>query len=537
MNIPVTPFLWMMAFLPIFVLLVLMVGFRLGAPVAAPIGLAVTIFIGIVFYKADLWLIAVESAKGLWSALTILIIIWTAVLMYQVGKEANAFIVIKNGMKELLPNELLLLLAMGWIFESFLQGITGFGVPVAVGAPLLIGIGVQPVWAVIIPLLGQSWGNTFGTLGAAWDALTMSAGLTIGSPEYLQTAMYAAVFLWLWNMVIGLLICWFYGKGRGVKKGLPAVMILSMIQGGGELLLSQVNTTIACFVPACISLMAILLLGKSKMYRKTWCIAKSGVMDRKCLEENENAPASGLSLFQAVLPYLLLSGITMVVLTIEPVKSFLGRVSIGFAFPQTSTGYSFVNEAVERFSPITPFTHASMFLLSASVIGLLIYRKKGFITAGGEKKVFVRSLTMIMPSAIAVTGLVIMSKIMASTGQTAVLSNGIAQVLGKAYMILSPFIGMLGSFMTGSNVSSNILFGGFQMTTAQLLEVNTSCVLGAQTAGGSIGSAISPSNIVLGTTTAGILGREGDVLKKTSMVVVSAALIMGVIVVLCEYLV
>ena len=89
-------------------------------------------------------------------------------------------------MRKLLPNELLLVLAMGWIFESFLQGITGFGVPVAVGAPLLIGIGVKPLWAVIIPLIGQAWGNTFGTLGAAWDSLAMSAGLAVGAVSILQ---------------------------------------------------------------------------------------------------------------------------------------------------------------------------------------------------------------------------------------------------------------------------------------------------------------------------------------------------------------
>ncbi len=103
-------------------------------------------------------MIVSEASKGIWNALTILVIVWTAVLLYQVGNETRAFLVIRDGMRRLLPNELLLVLAMGWIFESFLQGITGFGVPVAVGAPLLIGIGVKPMWAVIIPLLGQSWG-------------------------------------------------------------------------------------------------------------------------------------------------------------------------------------------------------------------------------------------------------------------------------------------------------------------------------------------------------------------------------------------
>ena len=134
MNIPVNFLTWIMAFLPIIVLIVLMIKFHWGATEAAPVGLLITIFSGLLVYKADITTIAVESAKGIWSALVILLIIWTAILMYQVGDEAKAFIVIKEGMSKLLPNELLLVLAMGWIFESFLQGITGFGVPVAVGA-------------------------------------------------------------------------------------------------------------------------------------------------------------------------------------------------------------------------------------------------------------------------------------------------------------------------------------------------------------------------------------------------------------------
>ena len=135
-------------------------------------------------------------------------------------------------MRKLLPNELLLVLALGWILESFLQGITGFGVPVAVGAPLLIGIGMHPMWAVILPLLGQSWGNTFGTLAAAWDSLASTSGLTTGSPEYFAAALWASAFLFVWDVITGLIMCWFYGKGAGVKKGLPAVLILAVIQGG-----------------------------------------------------------------------------------------------------------------------------------------------------------------------------------------------------------------------------------------------------------------------------------------------------------------
>lgn len=134
-----------------------------------------------------------------------------------------------------------------------------------------------------------------------------------------------------------------------------------------------------------------------------------------------------------------------------------------------------------------------------------------------------------MPSGIAVIGLVIMSMIMSGTGQTVVLSDGIAGVLGKAYVVLAPFVGLLGTFMTGSNMSSNILFGDFQMTTANLLSVNSSAILGAQTAGGAIGAAVSPSKIILGTTTAGILGREGEVMKKLLSITVPATILIGAV--------
>ena len=178
MNLPVDLLHWLAAFAPIAMLLFLMIKRKWGIRAAAPVGLAVTVLTGLCFYKADLELILLQCGKGIWNALPILLIIATAILLYQVGEEAGAFPVIRNGMRKFLPNELLLVLAMGWILESFLQGITGFGVPVAVGAPLLMGIGVRPVWAVILPMLGQSWGNTYGTLAVSWDMLAASAGTT-----------------------------------------------------------------------------------------------------------------------------------------------------------------------------------------------------------------------------------------------------------------------------------------------------------------------------------------------------------------------
>jgi lactate permease len=359
----------------------------------------------------------------------------------------------------------------------------------------------------------------------------MTTGMKAGSKMFLQTALYAASFIWIWNLITGISICWFYGKGKAVKKGLPAVVIISLIQGGGQLLLTQVNTTIACFVPSCIALVAVFLIGRMKRYREPWSVENSPIMNRELIQKS-SAGSEGyedMNMFQAFVPYIVLTGITLFVLLITPVKNFLGQVSFSFDFPRTATGYGFVNEAVKNYSPITIFTHASMFLLLASVIGLIFYKKHGWIQNGGTAAVFSRSIKKTVPSGIAVIGFIIMSKIMGGTGQTMVLAQGIADVLGKGYAVLAPVVGMLGSFMTSSNMASNILFGGFQLETAKILGLNTAAILGAQTAGGAIGNTICPGNIILGTTTAEILGDEGKVLKRIMPITLSAAALVGVI--------
>lgn len=529
MKIPMNLPMWLAALAPIGTLLVLLLGFRWKAVKAGAVSLAVAVWVAVAAYRAELSLLLVQGAKGVWDAMIILLIISTAVLLYQVGEEADAFSAIREGMGKVFPNELLLILSMSWIFESFLQGITGFGVPVAVGAPLLVGIGVQPLWAVVLPLVGQSWGSTFGTLAASWDALAMCAGLSVGSAAYYQTALWAAGFIWIWNFLEGLMICWFYGRKRAVKKGLPAVLLLSVIQGGGEVLLSQLNPTLCCFLPACASLLAAFLLGKTRAYREPWRVADSAIMERKNEMPEAKEGQETMMFGQAFFPYILLSGLTLAVLLVKPLYTFLSGFSLSLSFPEVRTGYGYVKEAVKEYSPLKIGVHASVFLLTASLAGLLYYRKENRIQKGSVKRMGKRTLKMVLPSGGAVLMLVLMSKIMEGSGQTQVLSGGIVNAFGRGYLAVSPFVGFLGTFMTGSNMSSNILFTSFQMTTAELLKARTAVVLGAQTAGGAIGCALSPNNIVLGTTTAKIPGKEGEAMRKLLPMTVGCTALIGIL--------
>lgn len=533
MNIPVNAFTWIMAVLPILVLLVLMVKLQMGAVKAAPIGLFVAAVSAVIIYKASILHIGMEMLKGVWSSLAILIVVWPAILLYEVVNEARAFQVFRKSMGQFTKNELLQIMLLGWVFTSFLQGITGFGVPVAVGAPLLIGIGMKPFWAVVIPLLAHTWGNTYGTLGAAWDALVIQANMVDNPLMLSASALWATAFIWIWNFTSGMMLCWFYGKGRAVKKGLPAVLVISLIHGGGQMILGQMNATLACFVPCCVAIGAVVILGRLKMYAEPWAIGDSPVMDRAMASGEEGGYPQDMSVLQAFLPYITLTVLTLVILLVVPLKAFLGQFKIGFAFPGMVTGYGFEDAAVDLFSPLTPFTHAGMFLFVSAVFGYIYFTGRGWIGRGGGAAIGRRTVKKTIPSSISVICFIAMSKVMSGTGQTTVMAQGIAGMMGEAYVALAPVVGLLGSFMTSSNMASNILFGSFQLTTANLLGMNPAPILGAQTAGGAIGSAICPGNIVLGTTTAGIMGKEGMVLRRVLPITLAAAAVVGAVMYIC----
>lgn len=512
MNLPVNVIYWSLSMLPILFLLILMVKFHVGASKAAPLTLVLTILTSFLFFKANISLVGIEFLKALWSSLSIILVIFTAIMLYEVSFEAKAFSTLNLVFEKLAPNELLRVIGIGVVFASFLQGVTGFGVPVLVSAPLLIGIGVAPLWAVVIPLIGHSWAGTFGTLAIAWDALVVQSGLSdpaaIGS-----VALYASSFLFLLNFFASFTIAYFYGGWRGIQKGFLGILLLSLTQGLGQIVFTQINAELAVFVPSALSLLVLILLSKSPLYRDAWQIEESKIMLRDQNRSKEGAPLD-MTANDAFVPYYVMTLLTLAVLLITPLNRLLSTWSFGPGFMETQTGFGVVNSAVEQFSPLRPLTHASSFLLIAALSGYFYYVRKNLVPSGSLFPILGRTIKKTIPSGLAILSLITMSRIMSGTGQTQVLAQGVSNVVGPYYVIMAPFIGLLGSFITGSNMSSNILFADFQMTTAEIVGLNVHSVLGVQTAGAGIGTSIAPGNIVLGTITAGILGSEGEVLRK-----------------------
>lgn len=524
MSIPVDLLHWLLAALPLAAVFLLLVKLHLLAYQAAAVSFLIACLISLLAFRADVPLLVMESGKGLWNAFTILLVVWPAVFLYEISEQAGAFSALKQGLQKLTEHELLQVMILGWLFPSFMQGITGFGVAVAVGAPLLMGIGVKPKWATVCVLLCHSWGGTFGTLAIAWQALSDSIGLA-GSDTALAS-LWAAGLIWIINLVGGVCLCWFYGKKQALKEGWPLILLFSLIQGGGEVVMARLNPTLACFLPACLALAAAFILSRTERYSRKWALGASPMMERQTVARSTE---SNMNLKTALFPYLVLTGLTLVCLLIPQISQVLSRVKIGFAFPEMETGYGFVTGAEASYSPFVPFQYAGSFLLVSDITTAVFFCRKGCMRARELVPVLKRTAKKAVPSSLAVIFFILTSKAMGCSGQIIVLATGAARVLGRYYALLVPAIGLLGSFVTSSNMSSNIMFGVFQTTTAGMLGLDICAFAGAQTAGGAVGNAICPGNIVLGTTTTGKCVKEGEVLKTVVPIAIATALLIGLV--------
>ena len=533
MNLPVDALTWTGAALPIVVLLVLLVYRRWSAVEAGSIGAVAAIIVACTLYRTPADVLAGEIAKAVWNSVSILAVIFPAILIYEVNREAGSFKVIERELARLIPDKLLQILTIGWCFSSFLQGPSGFGVPIAVTAPLLISISVRPLWAVLIPLLAHAWANTFGTLALAWEALVQQTG--ISGDAYWQAAWWTGILTGMLCLLAGGAICWFYGGLAALRRGCPAVLLLGGIQAGGQLLLSQIAPTLSTVIATSAAMGAAFWLARTRLYRQP-AMETSPILSGPKTVIPAPAAANGekeprrLTFHEAMLPYYLLVAISIFVLLTPPVTRFLGQWQTGFSFPETVTGYGVVNPAHAVYSPVSWLTHSGFFLLLSAVLSALYFAARGCLGRAGVGRSLRDSTRKFAPAAISTAFLLVMSKVMGGSGQVDVLARGTAVVAGDFFILLSPMVGMIGSFMSASNVSSNILFGQFQASIASLTGKSSVLFLAAQTSGGAIGTMLSPSKILLGTTTANIVGSEGEIIRKLLGIACVAAVLTGVIV-------
>jgi len=501
---------------PVLLLFGLVLWGRLGAVIPPVLSLALAAVLATTVFEAGAAVVGVALGKGLWLALWILLVVWPALLLYRVAS-VGGLDQLGRLFTSILPRRRENLLIVAWVFPSFIQGVAGFGTPIAVTAPLLVAMGWGPVRAVAYPLIGYHWSVTFGSMGSSFYMASLTAGLT--SSEQSVLAAYAALFLAVQCVLAGALVLLLDGGLAGLREGLGTLLLVGIPMGatlvGVAVLVPAVATLAAASVGFIVVSVLAVVRGRNRrsQVRVGASEATAGVrsasppaqgrlsdvgVDRSSGEpdEIEQNPRRAPLLLA---PYVYLLVVALPVFLFPASREWAtSRLTIAPDFTETETGLGWVNPAVSDYSTLELLAHPGTYITLAAIMGYLSFRLWG-LWHGPRSKGVVRGWVRALPkSSYSIVLLACLATVLVDSGMVSVLARGSAELAGDVYPAVGPVLGAVGSFMTGSTTSSNALLASFQANVAELLDVEPVILVAAQTAGGNVGNSLAPVVVLVG---------------------------------------
>jgi len=511
----------LLALLPIVSLLVCLIVVKFSVARSGAISLVIALVVALVFFGLPITplnaALPVSVGKALWLALFVSLIVWFAIFLYHLVDDFKAIDVINKNLTIFVEDKFVSFLLLAWMFTGLLQGMAGFGVPAVIVTPILIALGFDKVKSLAAALLGHSWAVTFGSLGAAFFVIQGITGV-----DYTKLAHAMFIFNTAAHLLTGIGVCFIYDGVKGIKKGISYVLPVSIVMTGVQALVIFVIGAypVAGLLPALVGLLTLFLLYKLR--------TRSQKSEKKGLYKSDK-----LNLLQAALPYLV---IIVLALAFQLVPDRINdAASYGPSFQgfETSPRVDALDphevEAVTNYNRIRIFRHPAVLLLSAALTAILVYKQAGIWDSAVFKGVFKKTVKKGIPATLALLALGNMSLIMMDSGMTDHLAHATASLTGAVYPLFAPFIGVLGSFLTGNNTNANVLFGAFQHTIAVQLNVNTAIMTAVQSMTAGVAVSVGPTLILMGALASDQKGVESTILKKLLPIVLLIALVMGVI--------
>jgi len=512
-----------LAMLPIVSLLVCLIVVKFSVARSGAISLVIALVIALVFFGLPVTPLnaglPVSVGKALWLALFVSLIVWFAIFLYHLVDDFKAIEVINKNLTIFVEDKFVSFLLLAWMFTGLLQGMAGFGVPAVIVTPILIALGFDKVKSLAAALLGHSWAVTFGSLGAAFFVIQGITGV-----DYTELAHAMFIFNTAAHLLTGIGVCFIYDGFKGIKKGISYVLPVSLVMTGVQFVVIYIIGAypIAGLLPALIGLLTLFLLYKLR--------TRSQKSAKKGLYRSEK-----LNLLQAALPYLVIIILALGFQLVTTVVDNANNVAVSFDFPgfETSPRVDSLEPHVVRaetnYNPIRLFRHPAVLLLSAALTAILVYKQAGIWDSAVFKGVFKKTVKKGIPATLALLALGNMSLIMMDSGMTDNLAYATANLTGVVYPLFAPFIGVLGSFLTGNNTNANVLFGAFQYTIATRLDVNTAIMTAVQSMTAGVAVSVGPTLILMGALASDQKGVESTILKKLLPIVLLIALVMGII--------
>lgn len=491
-----------LAIIPVLLLIILMAFFKMSGDKSSVISLVVTMLIAFFGFHFPVNDLLSSFLYGALKAVSpILIIILMAIFSYNVLLKTEKMEIIKQQFSSISTDKSIQVLQLTWGFGGLLEAMAGFGAAVAIPAAILVSLGFKPVFSATVSLIANSVATAFGAIGTPvlvlaketnLDVLVLSANVVL----QLSVLMFLIPFVLLFLTDPKL-------------RSLPKNIFLSLLVGGVSLGSQYVaarymGAESPAIIGSILSIIVIVAYGKLTASKEE----KARKSTLKGLEVLNAWSIYLLILFLIVLTSPLFPGLRT---TLE--NNWVTRISLP------------INDSTMNYT-VSWLTHAGVLLFVGTFVGGLIQGAKIWELFA----VLWNTVKQLKKTFITVICLVSLSTIMDTAGMISVIATALAVATGSLYPLFAPVIGCLGTFITGSDTSSNILFGKLQANVAGHIQVSPDWLSAANTVGATGGKIISPQSIAIATSAGNQQGKEGEILKSAIPYALAYVLITGVIV-------
>lgn len=501
----------LLALLPILTLIVLMGVFKVPGDRSSLITLIVTIVIAVWYFGQPLQQTGLSFFYGALKALVpILLIILMAIYSYNVLLHTGKIEVLKAQFSSISSNKCIQVLLITWGFGGLLEGMAGFGTAVAIPAAILISLGFKPVFSALVSLIANSVPTAFGAVGVPVIVLAQETSLDVMKVAPAVVAQLAVTMI-----LVPIVIAQLTVPG---KKALPRNILIGTVIGAVSLVVQYlaaryIGPETPAILGSAAAIAVIILMGR--------------ILDRRTARNSgtNTTPSthSTKEILQAWAVYALIMLLILLTSPLLPLKDILAPVA------ETSIGFNIGGEI--RTWSVQWLVQGGLLLFIGSFAGGLLQGGK----AGGLFRLLWKSTVQLKKTFITVICLVGFSSIMETSGMINTLAVALATATGALYPLFAPAIGAIGTFLTGSDTSANILFGKLQAGVAEHIGADPVWISASNTAGATGGKIISPQSIAIATSACGQQGQEGRILKAALLYALGYVVITGIIVYIFAY--
>lgn len=493
--------LFAIAMIPVLWLIVSLGVLKMPAHKTCSFTVILTLAIAIICWRMKFIDGITATVEGMAIALwPILLVIVAALFTYNLAVETKTMDVIKKMLSSITTDKRIQVLILAWGFGGFLEAVAGYGTAVAIPASILASLGFNPLFAAVICLLANTVPTAFGALGIPVTTLATVTGLEVVHLSYV-TSIQLAGFI----VLIPFLLVILTEKSIKALKGVVGITLVSGITFAiPQIFIAKyLGADLPALVASICSMACTILMAKA--------------MNKEKVETKEDK----IGLKEGVLawlPYILLCGLILIASPLVPsINSLLAKASSNIHIytgdATSTTSFSWIN------------TPGMMILIATFIAGLIQKLKFTYML-----DVLKRTVIQLKTSFITIMSIVAISKIMSHSGMTSSISFGLCAITGSFYPLIAPLLGAIGTFVTGSDTSANILFGALQTEAAKSLSIDPYWIAAANTAGATAGKMISPQSIAIATSATGLIGSEGKILSTTVKYCLGYVIILGLIV-------